>query len=84
MDGDDVDFDDIINHIDELGSEDMNGRQIRNAITTARQLALYKGKKFCYEHLRHVIEVSGEFETYLKGLRERYTDDRIKRDGGLR
>ncbi|MCJ1268457.1 hypothetical protein MMC22_008345 [Lobaria immixta] len=69
LDEDNVDFDDIIDHIDELGEENMNGRQIRNAITTARQLAQYKGKRFCYEHLKHVIEVSGEFENYLKDLR---------------
>ena len=62
----------------------MNGRQIRNAITTARQLALYKGKKFGYDHLKHIIEVSGEFEKYLKALREGFSDDQIKRDGGLR
>ena len=84
LDESNIDFDDIVDHIDELTQEDMNGRQIRNAITTARQLAQYKAKKFCYEHLKHVIEVSGEFENYLKTLREGYSDDQIKREGGLR
>lgn len=62
----------------------MNGRQIRNAITTARQLAQYQSKKLCYQHLRHVINVAGRFDKYLKGVKEGYTDDQIARDGGLR
>ena len=84
LDSENIDFDDIIDHIDELGQENMNGRQIRNAITTARQLAQFKNKKFSYEHLKHVIEVGGEFERYLKALREGFSDDEIKREGGLR
>ena len=31
--------------------------------------------------MKHVIEVGGAFESYLKGLRERYSDDQIKREG---
>ena len=37
-----INFDDIFDHMDDLAKEEMNGRQIRNAITTARQLAQYK------------------------------------------
>lgn len=46
----------------------MNGRQIRNAITTARQYAQWKGMTLTYEHLRDVIEVAGRFDRYLDGL----------------
>ena len=84
LDASSIEFDDIMDNIDELVKEDMNGRQIRNAITTARQLALYKGKTFCYEHLKHVIEVSGEFEKYLKTLRQGLSDDQLKREVGFR
>ncbi|KAF5594801.1 AAA family ATPase [Fusarium pseudoanthophilum] len=38
-----IDFDDIERHLADLAEEQMNGRQIRNAITTARQLAKFKG-----------------------------------------
>lgn len=41
-----IDFDDITDHINELGSQKMNGREIRNAITTGRQLAQFKGEAF--------------------------------------
>jgi microcystin degradation protein MlrC len=34
-----IDFEDAADHIDDLAKEDINGRQIRNAITTARRLA---------------------------------------------
>ena len=84
MDPGSIEYDDIMDNADELIKEDMNGRQIRNVITTARQLALYKKKTFCYEHLKHVIEVSGEFEKYLKTLRQGLSDDQLKREVGFR
>jgi hypothetical protein len=78
-----VDYEDIKDHLDELAKEEMNGREIRNAITIGRQLAQFKEKTFCYSHLRHVITVSGKFGKYLQELRL-YTDDELKREGGLR
>ena len=79
-----IEFEDITDHMDDLAKQDMNGRQIRNAITIARQLAQYRGQKFCYEHLNDVIEVSGKFEGYLKDLRGGLSDDHLKREDGLR
>lgn len=43
---DSVDTDDLREHLDELAAHDMNGRQIRNSITTARQLARYWSDPF--------------------------------------
>jgi AAA+ superfamily predicted ATPase len=79
-----IDFEDIADHIDDLAKEDMNGRQIRNAITTARQLAQYKGKDFCYAHLKHVISVAGKFDKYLRTVKEGFSDDEIARGEQLR
>jgi hypothetical protein len=62
----------------------MNGREIRYALTTARQLALYKKKRMDYGHLRHVINVAGKFERYLREVSEGVTDDEIVRDKGVR
>ena len=73
-----IDYEDLTDHIDELGREDMNGRHIRNAITTARKLAKHKKERCGYSHLRHVIRVSGRFETYLKTLKGQ-ADDEIKK-----
>ncbi|KAK3367636.1 hypothetical protein B0H63DRAFT_489537 [Podospora didyma] len=60
-----IDFDEIEAYLPELAEEEMNGRQIRNAITTGRQLAKFKKVKMSYVHLKHVIKVSGRFDKYL-------------------
>lgn len=62
----------------------MNGRQIRNAITTARQLAQFKEKPMTWGHLRHVVKVAEKFDNYLKGVHEEMSDDLIARGEGIR
>ncbi|KAF4471595.1 AAA family ATPase [Fusarium albosuccineum] len=57
-----IDFDDIERHVGDLAEHEMNGRQIRNAITTARQLAKFKGESMTYRHLTHVITTSMKFD----------------------
>lgn len=84
LDGANVDADDVLDRVDELGKHRLNGREIRNIITTARQLAQYNKQVFGYRRLQHVIEVSGRFEKYLQKLREGNSDDEIMRDAGLR
>ena len=84
--GDDtkVDIADLRDHLEDLKEEKMNGRQIRNAITTARQYAEWKGNTLTYEHLRDVIEVSGRFDKYLDRLNGGFTQDQLAEDEGLR
>lgn len=79
-----IDFDDIDDYLDELADYELNGRQIRNAITTARQLAKFKNASMDYSHLKHVIEVSSRFDKYLSNVKEGLTDDQIARDDGIR
>ncbi|KAI4593478.1 hypothetical protein KJ359_009369 [Pestalotiopsis sp. 9143b] len=79
-----IDFDDIECYVHELAKNELNGRQIRNAITTARQLAVSRDEPMRYKHLVHVIRVSSKFDKYLKTVQEGYSDDQIARDGGLR
>lgn len=71
-------------HLEDLKEEKMNGRQIRSAITTARQYAEWKGKTLTYKHLSDVIEVSGRFEKYLDRLNGGFTQDQLAEDEGLR
>ncbi|KAF2108844.1 P-loop containing nucleoside triphosphate hydrolase protein [Lophiotrema nucula] len=80
----DIDFDDIECSVLELADEDLNGRQIRNAITIGRQLAKFQGKTLSYEHLSLVIKVSGQFETYAKNTKEGLSDDQVARASGIR
>ncbi|KAL1799704.1 hypothetical protein ACET3X_000046 [Alternaria dauci] len=79
-----TDLEDVLDHIDELSKEPMNGRETRNAITIARQLAQFREQPFQYSHLKHAISVGSRFSKYLKDLRMDYTDDMIKQDSGIR
>lgn len=62
----------------------MNGLQIRNAITTARQLAIYKKRDLDYRSLQDVIETSSMFDKYLLELNEGNSDDATARGMGNR
>ncbi|KAL9619295.1 MAG: hypothetical protein Q9160_006060 [Pyrenula sp. 1 TL-2023] len=84
LDAQSIDFDDVIDNIDQLSEPDMNGREIRNAITTARQLAQFKDERLRYKHLKHVINVSGKFSKYLIDLMDGMTGDELKRERRLR
>ncbi|CAG8984023.1 hypothetical protein HYALB_00002963 [Hymenoscyphus albidus] len=75
---------DLKKHLDDLAKEEMNGRQIRNAITTARQLAMYKEVQMNYGHLKHVVKVAGEFDRYLFQLHEEVDGNEIMREYGVR
>jgi hypothetical protein len=79
-----IDFDDLKDHLEQLAEHKMNGRQIRNAITTARQYAQWKKTVLTYGHLKDVIEISGRFDLYLDKLHGGYTQDQLAEDEGLR
>lgn len=79
-----IDFDNIERHLADLAEEQMNGRQIRNAITTARQLAKFKKEGMTYKHLEHVIKISRKFDKYIEKVKDSYTDDQVAREQMLR
>lgn len=70
----------ISDKIGELAEAELNGRQIRNAISTARELATYQCKPLGYEHLRLVINEAEKFDEYLLEVNKYYTADQIQRD----
>lgn len=59
---------DIRSHMDELASYELNGRQIRNALTTARQLAVFERTVLDWEGLKDSIEVAGDFNRYVESM----------------
>lgn len=73
---------DIYTNIEALSEKPLNGRQIRNAITIARQLALSEKEKLSSKHLHESIRISGHFDEYLQELHG--PDDRGMRDEGIR
>lgn len=80
----DIDYQEILDSLDELASHELNGRQIRNIITTARQLAKFRKKTLNYGLLQEVISISGKFDEYFSKLNENQSDDQIARSDGLR
>ena len=67
-------------NLSSLARPELNGREIRNAISTARQLAMYRREKLGYDHLCRVIDEVEQFDTYLKKVRRGFSMDQIQRD----
>ena len=82
-DDEDVNFDEIKLHLDDLAGKELNGRQIRNVLTTARQLAIFRNERLDWEHLVQALSVSSDFSAYLERI-QGHTDDQRARDIGLR
>ena len=82
-DEENVNFDEIKFHLDDLAGKELNGRQIRNVLTTARQLAIFRNERLDWEHLAQALSVSSDFNAYLKRM-QGHTDDQRARDIGLR
>ncbi|XXH04023.1 hypothetical protein Hte_010434 [Hypoxylon texense] len=68
----------------QLAQVDMNGCQVRNAITTAWQVAQFEGERFSYKQLQHAMKVASKFETYLKEIKQGFSDDQMAREDGTR
>ncbi|KAI7776596.1 hypothetical protein LA080_004746 [Diaporthe eres] len=79
-----IDAEDILSHIDNLAKPELNGREIRNAISTARQLARYRKQPLGYKHLQSVIAEAEKFDQYLKDLHEGFSADERQNDKGER
>lgn len=73
----------LLERTDELATHNLNGRQIRNTIKTARQLAQFRKEELRYLHLESAIEVAKEFEDYLAKTHN-YTDEEWAQNEGIR
>ncbi|KAI0465622.1 hypothetical protein F4859DRAFT_500237 [Xylaria cf. heliscus] len=86
-----IDFTDLKDHIEELAKHKLNGREIRNVITTARQYARWERQQpnkqrtlLDYKMMEEVIETAAEFDQYIEKLNGGYTFDQLAEDDGLR
>jgi hypothetical protein len=91
LDEDGIDFADLEDNVEKLAEHKMNGREIRNVITTARQFARWerkqqKGGSFLlnYNVMEEIIETSGKFDRYIEKLNGGMTQDELAQDEGLR
>ncbi|KAL7815076.1 hypothetical protein V8C44DRAFT_348625 [Trichoderma aethiopicum] len=55
--GDEMDSDDIDGYVDELAKYAMNGHQMQNVLTSARQLAQFQKRKMTAGHLQSVVNL---------------------------
>lgn len=74
-----VDIKSMRDRLDDLAEAPLNGREIRNMISTARQLAVFRKEKLGYQHLESVMAEAKKFGEYIKRLHKGYTSDQIKR-----
>lgn len=69
--------------LEELAGYEINGRQIRNVLLTARQLALHRKESLEWKHLSQVLILSDNFGEYLKRIRG-VDDERWARQQSIR
>ncbi|KAM0414538.1 hypothetical protein ACHAPT_013618 [Fusarium lateritium] len=79
-----IKVDEIKTKVNELANANLNGRQIRDAISRARQLAKYRKEPMTYEHLETAINKAWKFDEYLLELNNTFSADEIQRDKGER
>ncbi|KAI0437886.1 hypothetical protein F4803DRAFT_536888 [Xylaria telfairii] len=86
-----IDFADLKDNIEELAKRKLNGREIRNVITIARQYARWERQqpnnqhhKLDYKVMKEVIETAGEFDQYIEKLNRGHTYDQLAEEDGLR
>ncbi|KAK4972111.1 hypothetical protein LTR42_006617 [Elasticomyces elasticus] len=79
-----MDLSQIRGKLDELAQVPINGREIRNTINTARQLARFQKVPLNYGHVQKVLSVSREFERYIRDVNHGVDDDEQKRELGER
>jgi hypothetical protein len=56
-----VDLDELDKHIQELSDQAMNDREIRNALTTAGQIALFQRETLDWEHVEQDVTTASVF-----------------------
>ena len=64
--GESVSSSELKDKIGTLAKHQLNGREIRNAITTARQLARFRNQPLGYGHISQAIAVANDFEAYIE------------------
>ncbi|KAL9564302.1 hypothetical protein ACKAV7_011493 [Fusarium commune] len=75
-----MDISDLRKHLSELSQVELNGREIRNALSIARQLALYRKEALQFHHLKDVMNEAKKFDDYLNELNDGFSADAICRD----
>jgi SpoVK/Ycf46/Vps4 family AAA+-type ATPase len=81
--GVDADHEGLKMKLHTLAKHKLNGRQIRNTISNARQLAQYKNDRLRLVYIQQALAVVDEFEKYVLEVHG-HTDDEYAREQGER
>lgn len=73
----------LLDRVDQLAKHKLNGRQIRNTIRSALQLAHFRRQTLSYQHFEQTVNVTLEFETYVEKT-HRHTADEWAVEQGTR
>ncbi|TVY54372.1 hypothetical protein LCER1_G006833 [Lachnellula cervina] len=79
-----INFNDLKNNIENLAKNKINGREIRNAITLARQYTQWKATKLDFAEMQDIIKISRQFDVYLSELNRNITQDQLAQEDSLR
>jgi hypothetical protein len=55
------------NELDSLARKDLNGREIKNVVSSAQDLAVSKSEPLSMKHIQQVLDVHAKFGRDLKG-----------------
>ncbi|KAI8667212.1 AAA domain-containing protein [Fusarium sp. Ph1] len=75
-----VDMEDLQMNLPKLARDEINGREIRNIITTARHLAKFRKETLRYQHMRDALRSSQKFSEYLNQVKGVSDDDWARAD----
>jgi SpoVK/Ycf46/Vps4 family AAA+-type ATPase len=78
-----ADFEEIGEKLHVLAKHTLNGRQIRNTISNARQLARHRKDKLRFIHINQALQVVDDFEKYVQEVHG-HSDEEYARDQGNR
>lgn len=79
----DVNHEELERECNQLGEHNLNGRQIRNTIKTAKQLAYFKREALGFRHIETAMKVAKDFQEYVHKV-HRQTDGQRAMDANLR
>ncbi|WAO90822.1 AAA domain-containing protein [Fusarium falciforme] len=75
-----VDMEDLQMNLPKLARVEVNGREIRNIITVARDLAKFRKETLQYQHMRDALRSSQKFSEYLNQVKGVSDDDWARAD----
>lgn len=80
-DPDAAEFAELRDYANDIAAAELNGREIRNALSTARRLALFRKQRLAVDHVKQVVDISSRFTKYLDQTHQVSDAERQKERG---